>query len=355
MNDNKWSPRTRAIAEGRPSGAGEPLNTPIVPASNFIAGTDRVYSRESGTPTWEAFEQAIGTLEGGAATAFASGLAAVSAVIDLLPIGAEVALPEYSYGGTRAAFNRAEALGRVYVRRIAPADTAAWAAAAAEVDVLWLETPTNPTLDLMDITAIAKAALASARQPKVVVDSTFATPLGQQPLALGADIVLHSATKLIGGHSDLLLGVTVTGDDELAAKLRESRSLGGATPGVFEAWLALRGLRTLPVRYAAACASAATLATKLAAHAAVGRVRYPGSGAMIAFELVDAAAADKLCAGVELIQHTTSLGGVETSVERRAALEFDNHVPGGLVRLSVGLEDPDDLWTDLSAAIDGTT
>jgi len=324
----------------------------MVPASNFVAGTERLYSRENGTPTWEAFEQAVGVLEGGTATAFASGIAAVSAVFDLLPIGAEVAVPSYSYGGTRARLERDERLGRVTVRRIGPTDTGAWVEAAKEVDLLWLESPTNPTLDVMDVAAIAKAARNSGRHPKVVVDSTFATPLGAQPLAEGADVVVHSATKLIGGHSDLLLGVTVTNDAALAGQLRESRTLGGATPGVFEAWLALRGLRTLPVRYAAACRTAELLADRLGGHKAVERVRFPGSGAMIAFELADAATADKLCGGLELITHATSLGGVESSVERRAALETDRHVPAGLVRFSVGLEDPADLWRDLATALD---
>ncbi|OZM72827.1 cystathionine gamma-synthase [Amycolatopsis antarctica] len=355
MNENEWSARTRAIQAGRPSGAGEPLNTPIVPASNFVAGSDRQYSRENGTPTWEAFEAAVGTLEGGTATAFASGLAAVSAVIDTLPIGAEVVVPAYSYGGTRALLDRDERLGRIAVRSLDPTDTEAWVAAAPEVDVLWLESPTNPTLDVMNIRAIVAAARDSERRPKVVVDSTFATPLGAQPLVDGADVVVHSATKLIGGHSDLLLGVTVSADAELTAELRRSRTLGGATPGVFEAWLALRGLRTLPVRYAAACATSARLAERLEAHAAVERVRFPGTGAMIAFELADAAAADKLCAGLRLITHATSLGGVESTVERRAGLEMDKHVPPGLVRFSVGLEDPEDLWRDLAAVLDTLT
>ncbi|SFP87553.1 cystathionine gamma-synthase [Amycolatopsis arida] len=351
MHDD-WSLRTRAVAAGRPQRAGEPLNVPIVPASTFAAGGERAYSREDGTPTWAALEEAIGALEGGHATAFASGLATLSAVLDVLPVGAVVAVPTFSYAGTRAVLDHAERAGRLRVERIAPTNTAAWVAATERVDLVWLESPTNPTLDLVDIPAITAAAAARPRRPRVVVDNTFATPLGRRPLSLGADVVVHSATKLIGGHSDLLLGLTVTADPALAGELRAARTRGGATPGALEAWLALRGLRTLPVRLAEAGRSAALLAERLAEHPAVRVVRYPGEGTMVAFELADAAAADRVCAGLTLIRHATSLGGVESCVERRAALAGDAHVPAGLVRFSVGLEDPADLWRDLAAALD---
>jgi cystathionine gamma-synthase len=343
MND--WSPRTRAVVAGRPTGAGEPLNTPIVPVSTFVAGGEFTYAREDGTPTWAALEEAIGALEGGRTTAFASGLGAVAAVLDLFPAGAEVAVPTFSYAGTRNLLNHAAKMGRLRVRRIDPGDTQAWTTAAGEVDLLWIESPTNPTLDLIDI-----APLTGSRA-KVVVDNTFATPLGQQPLALGADIVVHSATKLIGGHSDLLLGLAVTADETLAQELRDARTRNGATPGALEAWLALRGLRTLPVRLVEQSKTAATLAERLAAHPAVAKVSYPGQGTMIAFEMPDAEAADRVCAALELIVHATSLGGVESLVERRAVWPGDAHVPPGLIRFSVGLEDAEDLWRDLSRAL----
>lgn len=343
MND--WSPRTRAIAAGRPSGAGEPLNTPIVPASTFYAGGDQTYAREEGTPTWLALEEAIGALEGGKATSFASGVGAVAAVLDLFPAGAQVAVPTFSYAGTRGLLDHAAKMGRLRVRRIDPADTAGWAAAAEEADLLWIESPTNPTLELIDFAPLA------GHRARVVVDNTFATPLGQQPLSLGADIVVHSATKLIGGHSDLLLGVTVTADETLAEELLHARTRTGATPGALEAWLALRGLRTLPVRFAEQTKSAAILAERLAAHPAVTKVRYPGIGAMIAFDLADAERAAKVCESLELIVHATSLGGVESLIERRAMWPGDAHVPPGLLRFSVGLEDPEDLWRDLAKAL----
>lgn len=345
MNLDDLAPRTRAVAAGRPENPGEPLNTPLVPASTYLAGAGFQYAREDGTPTWASLEEAIGALEGGHATAFASGIATAAAVIDLLDAGAEVAVPVYSYAGTRGLFDHAASKGRLTVRRIEPSDRQGWLAAAREVDVLWVESPTNPTLDLIDIAEL------TGQRARVVVDNTFATPLGQQPLSLGADIVVHSATKLIGGHSDLLLGLTIAADEGVAQELRDARTRGGATPGALEAWLALRGLRTLPVRLAEQSRTAALLAARLAEHPAVTKVRYPAQGTMIAFDLADAAAADKLCASLNLIRHATSLGGVESLVERRAMWPGDAHVPAGLVRFSVGLEDPEDLWRDLSQAL----
>ncbi|NKQ53353.1 PLP-dependent transferase [Amycolatopsis sp. K13G38] len=340
-----WSPRTKAIVAGRPTGAGEPLNTPIVPASTYVAGGEFAYSREDGTPTWNALEEAIGALEGGHAVSFASGIGAVAAVLDLFPAGTEVAVPTFSYAGTRGLLDHAAKMGRLQVRRVDPADTEGWARAAAETDLLWIESPTNPTLELIDVAPL------TGKRAKVVVDNTFASPLGRQPLSHGADIVVHSATKLIGGHSDLLLGLTITADEGLAGELRAARTRNGATPGALEAWLALRGLRTLPVRLAEQSRTAALLAERLAAHPAVGKVGYPGEGTMIAFEMPDAASADRVCASVRLIVHATSLGGVESLLERRAAWSGDAHVPAGLIRFSVGLEDPEDLWRDLEQAL----
>src|SRR5207302_8875101 len=172
---------------------------------------------------------------------------------------------------------------------------------------LWIESPSNPLLEVADLAAIC----AAPRRPgtRVVIDNTFATPLLQRPLALGADIVVHSATKLIGGHSDLLLGVAVTADAGELAALRAARSRNGATPGMLECFLALRGARTLPLRLRRAQTSAEQLAARLAEHPAVGRVRYPGFGTIVSFELSDAAAADRACGATRIIRHATSLGG----------------------------------------------
>ncbi len=205
----------------------------------------------------------------------------------------------------------------------------------------------------------------------MVVDNTFATPLLQRPLEFGADLVMHSATKFIGGHSDLLLGLVVTADSDLLARVRRRQKLAGAIPGALEAYLALRGLRTLPVRLARSQESAGELARRLVGHPAVTRVRYPGLpddpghqraaaqmdgfGAMLSFEVAGgAAAADAVCATVRIVVSATSLGGVESTMERRAKLAGQEDVPPGLLRLSVGIEHVEDLWTDLDAALRGT-
>jgi cystathionine gamma-synthase len=213
--------------------------------------------------------------------------------------------------------------------------------------MLWIESPSNPLLEVADIAAIC----AAPRRPgsRVVVDNTFATPLRQRPLELGADIVIHSATKLIGGHSDLLLGAAVAKDPGEVERLREMRSHNGATPGMLECFLALRGARTLALRLNQAESSARELAGRLRDHGAVGRVRYPGFGTVISFELADAPAADRVCQATHLIRHATSLGGVESSMERRSV--YQANIPAGLIRMSVGCEHLEDLWSDLDQAL----
>jgi cystathionine gamma-synthase len=215
--------------------------------------------------------------------------------------------------------------------------------------MLWLESPSNPLLDVADLSTVCAASRAPGT--RVVIDNTFATPLLQQPLKLGADIVVHSATKLIGGHSDLLMGAAVAASDAEFQRLREARGLFGATPGMLECYLALRGARTLAVRFAHAQSAAKVLAERLAANSCVKRVRYPGFGTIVSFELADARSADRACSTVRVVRHTTSLGGVETSMERRNALPGQEHIPPGLIRLSVGLENVEDTWADLESAL----
>ncbi|MCW3016064.1 MAG: Cys/Met metabolism pyridoxal-phosphate-dependent protein [Solirubrobacterales bacterium] len=342
-------PQTWAIVGGRPDGnPGAPLNTPLVPASAFVLGGERIYSRNEATEGWESFEALVGGLEGGSAVAFASGMAACAAVLGRLPSGAHLVLGDDCYQGV-AGLAQAGARDHGWrVERLPVADPG-WVAKAAEADLLWVESPSNPLLDVADVAAICGAP----RRPgtRVVVDNTFATPLGQQPLVLGADVVVHSATKFIGGHSDLLLGVAVTADPDELALLRTARGLNGATPGTLECFLALRGARTLPLRLAQASASAAQLVQRLGEHPAVHRVRYPGFGGVVSFELADAAAADRACRSVTVIRHATSLGGVETTMERRNAQPGQEHIPAGLIRMSVGCEDIEDVWRDLEGAL----
>ncbi len=326
----------------------------------------REYSRDHGTPSWEALEDIVGQLEGGQAVAFSSGMAAIAAVLDLLPTGARVVAPTDCYLGVGALLADGAEQGRWQVNRVDISVTSEAAAAAEQAELVWLESPTNPLLDIADLPALIAAGHRGGAL--VAVDNTFATPLSQRPLALGADFAMHSGTKYLGGHSDLLLGITVTPSSDLAARLVRRRELACATPGALEAFLAVRGLRTLALRLRQAERNAADLAHRLHEHPAVTRVRYPGLrsdpgharaaaqmtgfGAVIAFELADAAAADALCDSVQVIRAATSLGGVESSIERRAKLAGQEHVPPGLLRFSVGCEHVDDLWADLTTALD---
>jgi cystathionine gamma-synthase len=338
-------------------------------ASTFHAGGERAYARTDGTPTWRALEEAVGELEGGEAVLFSSGMAAVAAVLETLPVGARAVHPTVSYLGVRRLMGGHAEAGRMEATPVDVTDTDAVIAAARGADMLWVETPTNPLVGIADLEPLAAAA-AELGIPSVV-DNTFATPLLQRPLELGCDVVVHSATKLIGGHSDLLLGIAVCRDVERADSLRGVRHDSGATPGGLEAWLALRGLRTLPVRLAQAQATALELAERLRDHAEVRRVHYPGLpddpghelanrqmdgfGTMLAFQVEGGAArADALCDAVRLITHATSLGGVETLIENRAAQEGEEHLPEGLIRVSVGCEHVDDLWDDLDAALEAS-
>ena len=340
-------PETFAIGAGRPHGPGAPLNTPMEPASSFQQGGGRGYARDAGTAGVIAFEELMSGLEGGTAIAYASGIAACAAVFAHVPDGGHVVLGEDVYLGVAAlAADRAERHGWT-VERL-PVDDARWCE-RGDADLLWLESPSNPLLEVADLAAICAAP--RSERTVVAVDNTFATPLLQRPLALGADVVVHSATKAIGGHSDLLLGVAVAREARWAERLHAERLLMGATPGTLECFLALRGARTLPLRLERASANAAELARRLAEHPAVSTVRHPGFGSMISFDLADAATAEAACAATRVITAATSLGGVESTMERRGRHHGQAHLPPGLIRFSVGCEHVEDLWDDLVAAI----
>lgn len=354
------------VSAGRDSVPGAPLNVPPVPASNFILGGRREYSRDDGTPIWEALEEVVGGLESGKALAFASGMAAIAAVFDQLAAGAIVVLPDDCYQGVAGLAAAGAEKGRWSVQRVPVDDTAGWVRACGSADLIWLESPSNPLLTVADLEAVCAAP---RKQGTIVgVDNTFATPLNQQPLTLGATISLQSATKFIGGHSDLLAGVATTKDDALWHALRKSRELTGATPGALEAFLAVRGARTLALRLERAQQTAMMLAERLEKHPQVTRVRYPGLpshpthavarrvlrgfGTIISFDVRGGAeVADAVCQHVRLIRHATSLGAVESTMERRAAIPGQQHLPPSLLRLSVGIENADDLWADLDAAM----
>lgn len=378
-------PETLLVEGGRPErSAGSPMNLPLYPATNFRSAKDgkaprvtpdgdgeanpRRYARADGTPSWAAFESIVGALEGGAATAFSSGMAAIAAVLDLVPVGGKILLTHDRYMGTQHLLEDGHEIGRWELQKVNLMRPDSFAVALRDAAMLWIETPSNPLLEVCDLPALVD--LAHEAGAFVVVDNTFATPLRQKPLALGADVVVHSATKFMGGHSDLLMGVTVTPDPSTHERLVRRRTLAGATPGALESFLVLRGLRTMAVRLAAAEASAAELARRLSEHPAVTKVHYPGLpddpnhaqaqkqmtgfGGVLSFEVADAAIADSVCAAVQIIEFATSLGGVESTIERRAKHAGEEHVPAGLLRLSVGCEHIEDLWQDLRRAIEAS-
>lgn len=352
-HDPSLSPATAVVALGRPERTpGASVGPAVEFTSTFVTGGANAYARFD-NPTWNGFEEAVGRLEGGTALAFASGMGAIRAVVELVPVGGTVLVPQHSYNGTTGLLAALQETGRLTLRRADVSDETAYLDAMDHVDMVWLESPTNPMLEVANLPQLIEAARKSGAIS--VCDNTFATPLLQRPLELGADVVVHSATKYLSGHSDLIMGVTVTTDPQLQEKLHATRTLGGAIPGPMEAWLALRGLRTLHVRFERACANAAELAARLAQHPAVTKVRYPGSGAMIAIEVAGGVpAAEAVEQAIRVWLPATSLGGVESMLERRRRHASEPQtVPDNLLRLSVGIEDVDDLWTDLDRALRG--
>jgi cystathionine gamma-synthase len=367
------APSTLAVTAGRPPHEPDaPLNPPLTLASTYVAGGALEYGRYA-NPTWEAFEEVLGGLEGGRALAYASGLAAIATLVDLVPVGGVVVAPRHAYLGTVGQLADLAASGRLGEARLVDiADTDAVRRAMVGAHLVLIESPTNPALEVADLPTLC--AVSREEGAIAAVDNTFATPLLQRPLDAGADVVVHSATKFLAGHSDVVLGALVTTPtprgDELYEALASRRRKVGAIPGPFETWLALRGMRTLHLRVDRSCANAVILAERLAAHPAVNRVRYPGLasdpghgrataqmrayGGIIAIELRGgAAAADALTRTTRLWVHATSLGGVESTFERRRrwATEVPT-IPDNLVRMSVGIEDADDLWADLETALD---
>lgn len=357
---------TWLIYGGRPRGLGQPLNTPPVMASNFRLPDERYYSRTEGTATQESFEELMSGLEGGRSLAFASGMAAVACVFHGLPVGSAIVLPDDPYHAVNGLATEGEEQGRWTVTRLDLGNTAAWLEALLVSDLVWLESPANPLLTVADLPTICSAPRRDGCL--VAVDSTFATPLVQRPLEFGADIVMQSATKFIGGHSDLLAGVLTTRDDDLFDELWHRRVRNGGTIGGLEAFLAIRGARTLSLRMERSMESALILAERLDDHDQITTVRYPGLpshpthehaksfmhgfGSMMSFDVSGSGArASAFVEAAELINNATSLGGVESTMERRALIEGQESMPETLIRLSVGCEHVDDLWHDLEHAL----
>jgi len=354
-NHEGLAPASILVSAGRqPRVPGAGLNAPLELSSTYVADGPVNYAR-GGNPTWTAFEEALGALEGGSALVFSSGMAAIAAALSLTPEGSIVVAPTHAYSGTGLILESLEKAGRVIVRRVDISDAAAVVAALEGANLLWAESPTNPMLEVADLPRLFEAA--HAVDAIALCDNTFATPLVQQPLSMGADVVVHSVTKYLAGHSDVILGATVTADTDrgrrLQGALAEHRLLHGAIAGPMETWLALRGMRTMHLRVERSSANAADLAARLQDHAAVERVRYPGFGSIIAIEVHGGSeGAETVAAQVRLWTHATSLGGVESLIERRRRHASEaSTVPENLLRLSVGVEDIEDLWRDLDAAL----
>ena len=337
------------------------------PAAERIAGYE--YQRE-GNPTNDRLRAAIAALEGAEeALTFASGMAAATTLLESLPAGARIVLPDDCYAGVRMLASEFLPERGVSVQRVDMADLAAVEAACASgIDLLWVETPSNPLMKLSDIAALA--ALAHAQNALLVCDNTFASPVLQQPLALGADIVMHSTTKYFGGHSDVLGGaLAFKRGDALYQRVAHRLHITGAVLAPFNAWLTLRGCRSLPARMALHCSNARKVAEFLAAQPQVERVNYPGLathpghalaarqmrdfGGMLSVQLRGRREAALAMAGaLQLFTNATSLGGCESLVEHRASTEGPRTTtPQNLLRLSVGLEHVDDLIADLAQAL----
>jgi cystathionine gamma-synthase len=382
MSNNHDAFETLAIHAGQEP---DPLTGAVVPpvyqVSTFkqdgVGGLRGGYEySRSANPTRTALEQCLAALEGGpAALAFASGLAAEDCLIrTVCSPGDHVLIPDDAYGGTYRLFARVLAGWGLSHDVVAMSDLAAVRErlAARPVKLIWIETPTNPLLSIADIRALAQAAREAGAM--LVVDNTFASPYLQQPLALGADAVVHSTTKYLGGHSDVIGGAVVVADPELAERLAFTRNATGGVPGPFDAWLTLRGIKTLPVRMDRHCRNAMRIAQMLAEHPAVAEVFYPGLpthrghktaqeqmrdfGGMVSFRLLAGEeAAVRTCGRTRLFTLAESLGGVESLIEHPARMTHASvagsvlEVPSDLIRLSVGIEDSDDLLEDLRQAL----
>jgi len=353
------------------------VTLPIHMATTYIRGADNsyptgvAYARDD-NPTFRAPERLIARLEGAAdALLFSSGMAAATAVFETLPVGAHVVAPEVMYWGLRKWLEGKAAAGRIALT-LAPLHDLGAAEAAIRLGktaLIWAETPSNPLWDVTDLAALG--ALAHAAGAQFGVDSTAATPLLTRPLDLGADVVMHSATKYLNGHSDVIAGaLAVREEGELLAALKAHRHDAGPILGQMEAWLLLRGMRTLHLRVDAACSGAMRIAERFANDPRVSDVLYPGLeshpshrlaarqmggrfGGMLSIRArAGEAAAIQAAARVKIWKRATSLGGVESLIEHRASIEGPTSpVPLDLLRLSVGVEDPDDLIADLDQAL----
>jgi cystathionine gamma-lyase len=345
---------TRSAHAGLPARAdGEPfLPGPTFAGPYHLAGAPDAtrfgYGRND-NPTWALLEDALGELEGGLSVVFASGMAAVTAVVvPALRAGDVLVAPSDGYPGIRTI--GADVLEPRGVEvRLVPTDDAAVRDALAGATLVWLESPSNPGLDVLDVAALAAEARAAGAT--VAVDNTLAGPLRQRPLDLGAQFSVTSASKHLSGHSDIVLGVVTVADAERAAALRAWRTTTGSIPGPFEAWLTHRSLATLALRLERQEVSAAAIAEWLRGREDVSDVRWPGVGSVVCFDLGSQARAQAFLGASDLVAEATSFGGLHSNAERRGRWGTDAVGPG-FIRLNVGIEDVPDLLADLEQALD---
>lgn len=364
----RFGDSTRAVkAADSEAVSGQPVAAIPVPAATFHLsaqedGEPHIYGRYS-NPTWAHLESALAQLEGASsALAFGSGMAAItSALRVLVRPGSVLVVPIDGYYQVRRWARESLVPRGVLVREA----TAAQMCEAAEgADIVLAETPTNPALDVVDLHRLA--GICHRQGARLVVDNTTATPLGQQPLSLGADLVVASATKSMAGHSDLVAGYVAGSHPELMEEVQSERMLAGSILGVFEAWLLVRSISSFGLRFERQCQNAMALAAALRGHPKVRSVRYPGMagdpshpvaaaqmrkfGALVSIELADADAVHALVSNSELLVAATSFGGVHTSVDRRA--RWGDDVADGFARISAGIEDTDDLVADVERSLD---
>ena len=361
------SPASQVVASGRPERTGDAsLNPNIELSATFHAGGEIGYGR-FGNSSWKALESAIEVIEAGKTILFSSGLAAISAIFRTLPNSSIIVTSKNGYTGTMNLLRQITEINSIQVRYVDVSNTEEVITALEGANFAWIESPTNPALEVADLPTIIKAA--KAQSVLVGVDNTFATGLNQKPLQMGADYSMNSVTKYLSGHSDVLMGSVSTNNPELFSKVFDVRKFHGAIPGPFEAWLALRGIRTLALRLDKAQENALELAKRLSTHPNVERVRYPGLatdphhlmaksfmkgfGAIVCIEVKGGAAmADKACESTKLVTYATSLGGVESLWERRQRWGSEApSIPDNLVRISVGIEEIEDLWADIDQAL----
>lgn len=338
---------TNAISGGRPGRYPDsPLNIPVSLNSTYTAGGEWGYGRY-GNDSCNALEDTVSLLEGGKTLAFTSGMSAISSLFSTIPVGSIVVASNQGYAGVNATMQKLHNEGKIIARFVDVTNTGEVLANLEGAHLLWLESPTNPRLDVADLKRLIRACNKTG--VIVGVDNTFATPLNQRPIEMGADMSMNSVTKYLSGHSDVLMGSISFNNKKLYELVEFERKINGTIPQPFDAWLALRGIRTFPLRFKKAESNAKKLFELISGHPKVYKVYYPGFGAMISFEVnATPEEVEDICNRSKLIANATSLGSVESIWERRRRWALESPlVSESLIRLSVGCEDVEDIWNDI--------